>query len=51
MASIKDKFSKTALDLAKEKDDESLNLEIRKETKLDYNPASDYDKTIQILSK
>ena len=45
------KFKKTPLALAKERSEEKLNKEIRKEARSDYNIESDYSKTIKLLSK
>lgn len=44
-------FRETAMSLAKKRSEEHLNQEIRKETKLDYNPGSDYDRTIEVLTE
>jgi ankyrin repeat protein len=44
-----DKLGETALSLAEKRQDETLNQDIRKETKMNYNPSSDYDRTIKVL--
>ncbi len=46
-----DKLEETALSLAEKREDESMNQKIRKETKLNYDPSSDYDRTIQVLTE
>ncbi|MBW2172961.1 MAG: ankyrin repeat domain-containing protein [Deltaproteobacteria bacterium] len=45
------KFGETAMSLAKKRAEEELNEQIRKKTKLDYNPGSDYDRTIEVLKE
>lgn len=49
IANSLNKLKQTPLDLANKREDEGLNNKIRKETKLDYNPDADYEKTITIL--
>jgi len=44
-------FQETAMSLAKKRAEEPLNQQIRKKTKLDYNPGSDYDRTIEVLTE
>lgn len=48
---VANKFGDTALSLAKKREEESLNAQIRKKTKLEYNPGSDYDRTIEVLTE
>lgn len=48
---VANKFGETAMSLAKKREEESSNQEIRKKTKLEYNPGSDYDRTIEVLTE
>jgi ankyrin repeat protein len=41
-------LGETPMSLAKERSEEALNAEIRAEN-IDYNPGSDYDRTVEIL--
>ncbi|MDY6856949.1 MAG: ankyrin repeat domain-containing protein [Thermodesulfobacteriota bacterium] len=45
------KFLETAMSLAKKRTEEDLNQQIRKKTKLDYNPGSDYDRAIEVFAE
>jgi ankyrin repeat protein len=45
----KSRLGETPMSLAKKRSDEPLNMEARKKSK-DFNPGSDYDKTIEVLT-
>lgn len=48
---VANKFGATPMSLARKREEESLNEQIRKKTQLDYNPGSDYDRTIEVLTE